>query len=138
MPSMFGRLSGGSHLQVPEIDFMIFRSSIKPILSHLKPTPARPVENEVADYFAISVGTVYRLIDEGNLKRTKNRGILESVYSLYLDKPTEKPKRGSLMKNSPGTLYRFVDVAQQLDLAYDLSSMTGEQILQLLPNEFDR
>jgi hypothetical protein len=29
-------------------------------------------------------------------------------------------------------------VVQQLDLTYDLYSMTGEQILQLLPGEFDR
>ena len=32
--------------------------------------------DEVADYFAISVRTVYRLIDEGDLKRTKIRGCL--------------------------------------------------------------
>lgn len=32
--------------------------------------------DEVADYFAISVRTVYRLIDEGELKRTKIRGCL--------------------------------------------------------------
>jgi excisionase family DNA binding protein len=31
---------------------------------------------EVADYFSISVRTVYRLIDEGELKRTKIRGCL--------------------------------------------------------------
>jgi excisionase family DNA binding protein len=32
--------------------------------------------DEVVDYFAISVRTVYRLIDEGELKRTKIRGCL--------------------------------------------------------------
>jgi excisionase family DNA binding protein len=32
--------------------------------------------DEVADYFSISVRTVYRLIDEGELKRTKIRGCL--------------------------------------------------------------
>ncbi len=32
--------------------------------------------DDVADYFAISVRTVYRLIDEGYLKRTKIRGCL--------------------------------------------------------------
>ena len=32
--------------------------------------------DEVADYFAISVRTVYRLLDEGALKRTKIRGCL--------------------------------------------------------------
>jgi hypothetical protein len=67
-----------------------------------------------------------------------NRGILESVQSLYFDRKTAKPKRGSLMKNSPGTLYRFIDVVQQLDLTYDLYSMTGEEVLDLLPSEFDR
>jgi len=32
--------------------------------------------DEVAEYFCISVRTVYRLIDEGELKRTKIRGCL--------------------------------------------------------------
>lgn len=32
--------------------------------------------DEVAEYFAISVRTVYRLIDEGELRRTKIRGCL--------------------------------------------------------------
>lgn len=67
-----------------------------------------------------------------------NRGILEAVHGLYFDVATEKPKAGSLGKNTPGTLYRFIDVVQQLDLTYDLYSMSGEQILQLLPGEFDR
>jgi len=44
-------------------------------------TPYNPLKqyfrvDEVADYFAISVRTVYRLIDEGELKRTKIRGCL--------------------------------------------------------------
>jgi len=42
------------------------------------------------------------------------------------------------MKDMPGTLYRFIDVIQQLDLTYDLYSMNGEEILGLLPPEFDR
>jgi len=42
------------------------------------------------------------------------------------------------MLGHPGTLYRFIDVVQQLGLTYDLYSMTGDQILQLLPSEFDR
>jgi len=67
-----------------------------------------------------------------------NRGILAAACMLYFDNAAQKPKRGSLMKNAPGTLYRFIDVVQQLDLTYDLYSMTGDQILQLLPTEFDR
>jgi excisionase family DNA binding protein len=43
-----------------------------------KPNPLKQYlrVDEVADYFAISVRTVYRLIDEGDLKRTKIRGCL--------------------------------------------------------------
>ena len=32
--------------------------------------------DEVAEYFSISLRTVYRLIDEGELRRTKIRGCL--------------------------------------------------------------
>ncbi len=67
-----------------------------------------------------------------------NRGIVEAAYLLYFDTSAQKPKRGALMKNAAGTLYRFIDVIQQLDVTYDLYSMTGKQILQLLPGEFDR
>ena len=35
-----------------------------------------PLDVEVAEYFTVSVRTVYRLIDEGDLKRTKIRGCL--------------------------------------------------------------
>jgi len=43
-----------------------------------KPNPLKQYlrVDEVADYFAISVRMVYRLIDEGDLKRTKIRGCL--------------------------------------------------------------
>ncbi len=52
--------------------------------------------DEVADYFAISVRTVYRLIDEGDLKRTKIRGCLRipiceiERYEKELEKQTEE------------------------------------------------
>jgi hypothetical protein len=41
-------------------------------------------------------------------------------------------------KNSPGTLLRFINIIQQLDLTYDLYSLGGEEILALLPPEFDK
>lgn len=66
-----------------------------------------------------------------------NRGIMEAVTRLYLDHQSQKPKRGAqIRRNSPGTLYRFIDVIQQLDLNYDLYSMTGSQVIALLPPEF--
>lgn len=68
-----------------------------------------------------------------------NRGILEAADIMYFNASKNKPKKGALMeKNAPGTLLRFIDVIQQLDLTWDLYSMNGEQILALLPPEFDK
>jgi hypothetical protein len=67
-----------------------------------------------------------------------NPAIIRAASLLYLDPRTQRPKRGAQdMKRAPGTLLRFVDVLQQLDLNYDLYSMTAEKILGLLPAEFD-
>lgn len=68
-----------------------------------------------------------------------NRGVMEAATRLYLDPRTQKPKRGGqVRRNAPGTLYRFIDVIQQLDLNYDLYSMTGREVISLLPAEFDQ
>ena len=66
-----------------------------------------------------------------------NRAIIEAVNLLYLDERTGGAKRGAQdVKRRAGTLRRFVDVVQQLDVNYDLYSMTGEGIVELLPEEF--
>jgi hypothetical protein len=66
-----------------------------------------------------------------------NRGIMESLHILYFDKSRNRPKRGPLMNRSaPGSLYRFIDVVQQLDVTYDLYSMSGAEITDILPAEF--
>lgn len=67
-----------------------------------------------------------------------NKGISEAANLLYFDDKYGKPKRGAAVTSRrPGTLFRFVDVVQQLDLNYDLYSMTGEEVLKLLPSEFN-
>ncbi len=67
-----------------------------------------------------------------------NRGIIEAANLLYFDATKGTPKRGAAVTaRRPGTLFRFIDVIQQLDLTYDLYSMNGEEILGLLPQEFD-
>ena len=67
-----------------------------------------------------------------------NKGVMEAAHLLYFDNNKGKPKFGAIAKNKPGTIYRFIDVIQQLDLNYDLYSMSGEKILGLLPPEFDK
>jgi hypothetical protein len=66
-----------------------------------------------------------------------NPGIIEAADLLYFDATAGKPRRGAASnKRRPGTLRRYVDVIQQFDLTYDLYSLTGSQILKLLPEEF--
>jgi hypothetical protein len=68
-----------------------------------------------------------------------NIGLLEAAHLLYFDDSIYKPKRGVFMrKNKPGTLYRFVDVIQQFDINYDLYSMSGDEVIELLPPEFNK
>ncbi|GAB4373677.1 MAG: hypothetical protein Kow0062_10970 [Acidobacteriota bacterium] len=67
-----------------------------------------------------------------------NPSIIRAVHLLYRDERTGRPRRGAYGKGKPGTLRRFVDVIQQLDLNYDLYSMSAEAIVDLLPTEFDR
>lgn len=66
-----------------------------------------------------------------------NRGLVEAATRLYWDDKSQRPKRGAAPnRRKPGTLRRFVDIIQQLELTYDLYSMNGAEILTLLPNEF--
>jgi hypothetical protein len=67
-----------------------------------------------------------------------NRGIVEAANALYYDEKKAQLKKGAgVRKSRAGSLRRFIDVMQQLDLTYDLYSMTGGQVLDLLPTEFD-
>ena len=67
-----------------------------------------------------------------------NKGLMEAAHLLYISKRESKPKFGAIARKKAGTMYRFIDVIQQLDLNYDLYSMTGEEVLQLLPAEFSK
>ena len=67
-----------------------------------------------------------------------SRGIIEAANILYFDSENGKPKRGpAVTTRKPGALIRFIDVVQQLDLTHDLYSMTGEDVIALLPPEFN-
>lgn len=67
-----------------------------------------------------------------------SRGVLEALNALYLDRSRGIPKRGAQAAiPRPGTVLRFVRVLQQLDVTYDVYGMTGDEILKLLPPEFD-
>jgi hypothetical protein len=65
-----------------------------------------------------------------------NAGLVEVVDRLYFDAESSRRKRGALTRSRPGNVRRLVTVVQQFDLTYDLFGMNAEQILNLLPAEF--
>jgi hypothetical protein len=68
-----------------------------------------------------------------------NGGVIEAANLLYYDHKKETAKRGAAVTTrKDGTIHRFIDVIQQLDLNYDLYSMTGDEVLELLPAEFNK
>lgn len=64
--------------------------------------------------------------------------LLSAADLLYWDAANRKVRAGVASKKSPATIRRLAMVAGQLDLTYDLHAMTGEELLGLLPAEFDR
>jgi hypothetical protein len=67
-----------------------------------------------------------------------NKGVLQAAAALYLDPRRGRPKSGAQRSiRHPGTVRRFVRILQQLDLTYDIFALSGEQVLELLPPEFD-
>ena len=66
-----------------------------------------------------------------------NRGLIEAIDLLYWDAKRNRPKRGATTTSRPGNLRRLIAVVQQLDFNYDLYGMQAEEILGLLPPEFE-
>ncbi|MBP7510203.1 MAG: hypothetical protein KA807_20500 [Prolixibacteraceae bacterium] len=66
-------------------------------------------------------------------------GIIEAANILFWDFNGNRFKHGSRGKDKPGTIRRFArDVIPQYQMTYDLNSMRGQEIVSLLPHEFDR
>lgn len=65
------------------------------------------------------------------------KNIVEAINKLYFDTRTNNPKRGVQSRTQAGNIRRFVSIIQQLELTYDIYSMTSEQIIDLLPPEFN-
>jgi hypothetical protein len=66
-----------------------------------------------------------------------NKGLIEAIDLLYWDEKRARPKRGATTTTRAGNLRRLIAVVQQLDFNYDLYGMRADEILQLLPREFD-
>lgn len=64
-------------------------------------------------------------------------GTVAAATALYYDRNTGKMKKGAGGKDA-GTPRRFADFIKQIDRTYDLGTITKEEILEMLPNEFNK
>ena len=65
------------------------------------------------------------------------RRVIEAASRLYYDPTTKSFKRGSASQKRRGNVRRFVNYLQQLELNYDLYSMPGTQLFEMLPEEYE-
>lgn len=64
--------------------------------------------------------------------------LLEVSVEMYLDAESGAMKKKALGKETPGSARRLATkVAKQLQMNFDMHSMTKEQVYSLLPSEFD-
>lgn len=66
-----------------------------------------------------------------------NKGIIEAANILYWNTEQSNIKRGAASKGA-GSARRFVRIIGQYQMTYDLNSMNGNEIADLLPNEFSK
>jgi hypothetical protein len=71
------------------------------------------------------------------LEIVTNRGLIESVTTLYWDTSSMKMKRGAGGKDA-GSARRLADVLLQFDVTWDLYSLSADKLLGLLPKEFSK
>jgi hypothetical protein len=64
-------------------------------------------------------------------------GVIEAASALYDDSTRGTFKRGAAGRGR-GSIVRLIKVLQQYQLTYDLYSVTGQQLVDMLPAEFDR
>lgn len=66
-----------------------------------------------------------------------NPRMVEAIDRLYYSTNANAPKRGATTRTRAGNARRLVDIFWQFHLTYDMYAMSAEDILRLLPQEFD-
>jgi len=65
-------------------------------------------------------------------------GVMRAASKLYYDEEKQFFKKGAAARKSAGCVYRFIAFLQQLEMTYDLFSISSEDLINLLPPEFNR
>lgn len=65
-------------------------------------------------------------------------GVMRAASKLYYDPERKTFKKGAAGRSSAGCVYRFVNWLQQLEINYDLFSIDSDDLIELMPKEFER
>jgi len=65
-------------------------------------------------------------------------GVMRAASTLYYDPERKTFKKGAAGRTSAGCGYRFINWLQQLEVNYDLFSMNSDDLVGLMPKEFER
>ncbi|MGE3622338.1 MAG: hypothetical protein AB7H77_00495 [Bdellovibrionales bacterium] len=60
--------------------------------------------------------------------------LAEAIYKLYWDEKRETHRRGSRGEGAGGII-RLIKILEQLDVTFDIQTVTGDQLVALLPKE---
>ena len=66
-----------------------------------------------------------------------NCALIEVFDRLYWNTTLDQPKSGAQSRRKPGNFRRLLLFIQQVELTYDLQAMSVDDILELLPAEYD-
>ena len=73
----------------------------------------------------------------GRQRVLASESIIRAASRLYFDEENQRPRAGAA-GNGGGSARRFGLVLRQLDLTYDPESMSEDDFIDILPDEFDR
>jgi len=66
-----------------------------------------------------------------------NKALIEVLDRLYWDPKLNRPKRGAQNRKRAGNFRRFQSFIKQIELTYDLHAMSADEIITLLPGEYN-
>lgn len=131
-----GTIQWGQHRHLLAAPFSVSRQH-----RHLLATPFSVYKRHGEDARMLLKGSVAskpeltsQIVERQQFSRSQ--GFIQLVNGLYYD-GNGNTKSGSLARTKPGSLFRLFAVFQQLEVNYDIFNMTRDQMMKLLPPEFD-